>query len=145
VITKDLVRLAIAALIGLVAGIFFVVEGLDRSGGRGTVFVVLGAGIVASVVVLALAVLRTWSRQRGLSDEERAEARAARLEYAEQNRPAWLDSRGFAVLMLGISVYWTYLLVRALDRGAYGIAAVDAVFLLASATAVWRAFRRRRI
>lgn len=137
-------RLAVAALIGLVAGVFFVLEGLGRSDARGTVYVLLGSGILASVAVLVVGVLRVRRQQPGLSAEERTAARVARLEQAQQTRPAWLDSPGFAVLMLVISAYWTYLLVRALDKGAYGIAVLDAVLLLASMSAVLRVVRNRR-
>jgi heme exporter protein D len=140
-IAKDLIRIAVTAVVGMGVGILLLVEGLNRSGGRGTVYAALGVAIIGCVVLFAAVVLRFWWRQRAFTDEERAQARAARLEESQGRRPAWLDSRGFAVLMLLSSLYWTYLLVRAVGEGAFGIAAADGVLLLASASAGLRAVR----
>jgi hypothetical protein len=143
VIGEDLSRVAVVALIGLGACVFFLIQGLSRSGGRGVLYLLLGVLMGGCVVLMAGGVVRVWRQERGLPAEERVAARAARLERAERSRPAWLKSVALVVLLFASAAYWAYLSVVALMRGFYAFGALDALIFVACLWTATRIVRRR--
>jgi hypothetical protein len=141
--TKELVRSAGLAVVGLAAGIFFLVEGLGRSGDERTRYLFVAVAILGCLISLAGMLHLRW-QERGLSAEGRAETRAARLELARQSRPGWSNSRGYAVLAVGGAAYWAYSLGGALRKESYGLAVLDALICLVCVMAALRVVRRRR-
>jgi hypothetical protein len=59
-------------------------------------------------------------------------------------RPAWLDSTAAIVVLVAATAMWAFYLVAAIAKGAYVLAAVDALVLVACAWTISRLLRRRR-
>jgi membrane protein YdbS with pleckstrin-like domain len=59
-------------------------------------------------------------------------------------RPAWLDSTAAIVVLVAATAMWAFYMVVAIAKGAYALAAVDALLLVASVWTVSRILRRRR-
>ena len=144
VITKELVWSACLALIGLAVGILVLVEGLSRSGEARTVYLFVAAGILGCLLLVAVGILGLRWQERGLSADERAETRAARLDKARRRRPGWSDGRGYAALAVVGAAWWAYWLVAALREESYGLAAADGLICLVCVMAAVRVVRKHR-
>ena len=61
-----------------------------------------------------------------------------------RGRPAWLDSIGNVVFLVGATAMWAYFMVRALSKGAYALGALDGLLVIVSVWTITRILRRRR-
>jgi hypothetical protein len=116
------------------ASVFLIWTGLERQDSTGTLIAIAGAVALASAVAFIGAVIVRSRRNIVPADNPQLHAWL----------DTWRNSMGSVLLLaLGVAL-WGYYLVAAVMRGAFGLAALDAVLFACTAWALVRVLRRRR-